>query len=93
MVNLLFLAFVPLTPTPILWVHQNLNILLITASDQFQNPFENVWEEFLGAIVAIDAVGEGSRAFRLWVVGGNSEGFLILSFSSRLYITMYLRIV
>jgi len=55
-----------------------------------------VWEEFVGAIVAIDAEDrtkdEWSRAFRQWVVGGNPEGFFILSFSSRLCITMYLRI-
>ena len=56
----------PLTPThQSLGVHQNLNILLITASDQFQNSFENVWEEFVGG-VAIDAKDgikdKGSRA-------------------------------
>jgi hypothetical protein len=79
----------PLTPNPMLWDHQNLNILLITASNQFQNLFENVWEEFVGAIDAEDRTkDEGSRALRQWVVSGNSEGFFILSFSSRLYITM-----
>jgi len=29
--------------------------MLITVSNQFQNPFENVWEEFVGAVAAIDA--------------------------------------
>ena len=76
----LSLFLLPLTCTPILWVHQNSNILLITASDHFQNPCENVWEEFVGTVVAIDAEDrtkdKGSKAFRLWVVCGDSEGFL-----------------
>jgi hypothetical protein len=29
--------------------------MLITASNHFQNRFENVWEEFIGAVVAVDA--------------------------------------
>jgi hypothetical protein len=63
--------------------------LLITASDQFQNPFENVWEKFVGA-VAIDAKdgtkGKGSRASDTgWSVGGTSEDFFLLSFSLRVY--------
>jgi hypothetical protein len=49
------LSLCPLSPTPNLWVHQNLNILLIFASSQFQNQFGNVWEEFIGAAVAFDA--------------------------------------
>jgi hypothetical protein len=36
--------------------------LLIIASDQFQKPFENVWEEFVGAVVSIDAKDKGTRA-------------------------------
>jgi hypothetical protein len=40
--------------------------LLITAGSQFHNPFENVWEEFVGGAVAIDAEDgakdKGSRA-------------------------------
>jgi len=39
-----------------------------------------VWEEFVGAVVAIDiedgTKDKGSRAFRQWVVGGNCGGFL-----------------
>jgi len=51
-----------LTPTPNLLVYQNLNILLITANDQLQNPFENVWEGSVGGAFVIDAKDKGSRA-------------------------------
>ena len=52
-----------LTPHPqSLGLQKPKHLLLITASDQLQNPFESVWEGFVGGAVVIDAKDKGSRA-------------------------------